>query len=523
MNIIRKNAAAPQRGRTESDRSHEAPKLPDRFGDDVTGAREARFGKMRWVRMRTANTLFVAGMAALALAACATTSAWTPPAAHDTRDDPAALRPGYGNEALHTWWPLTPAEIAAIDGAPAARRGDAHALLALALAASGDHRDAESYAAFTTRVDRFVAEERPRIAGAPDAWHKGYELNRAMHRELFGGERSELGSYQFEQARLTGIFTSGRYNCLSSALLYVVLARAFELPVRGVVVPTHVFVEMGPPGAKVFEIETTSDTGFDWVHDARFYKEEAATWSGNRGLRPVTLAEYEHRKIVEPYQLVALAMRDARSGGDKDRPRLRELASLVDPEDADAQRERLQLTINESVELYNAGAWRTMARLYDVVSPAVDAVAARTRDAKTGELASWAGWNYAHALMIIGRTDEAMARAKDGWARLDSTWPDAEKLRNNYTNVVNDRLCGLINDKAYAKAIEVYGDYRESCRADKICAGNAAVAYGNQSIEAQNAGDWQTARASLQQCVLELPDDGRCKDALADLESRHRF
>ena len=125
------------------------------------------------------------------------------------------------------------------------RRGDAHALLALALVASGDHRDAASHADFTARVDRFIAELGPTMAAAADDWHRGYELNRAMHRQFFGGERTELGSYDFNQARLTGVFTSGHYNCLSSAVLYVVLARAFGLPVRAVVVPTHVFVELG--------------------------------------------------------------------------------------------------------------------------------------------------------------------------------------------------------------------------------------------------------------------------------------
>ena len=372
------------------------------------------------------------------------------------------------------------------------------------------------------------------MAVAGDDWHRGYELNRAMHRQFFGGERTELGSYDFNQARVTGIFTTGHYNCLSSAALYVVLARAFGLPVRAVAVPTHVFVQMGSAqtgsaqmgeaSGKIIEIETTSDTGFDLVHDARFYKESAVAWSGSRGLRPVTFEEYQQRKLLEPYQLMALAMRDGRSGdGDQDRGRLHELAALVDADDADAERERLQLTVNESIALFDAKAWRTLVRLFDVVSPVVDAAAARPRDGQIGQLASWASWSYAHALMIVGRTDEAVARAKDSWARLDPTWPDVEKLRNNYGSILNDRLCGLIAAKDYGKAIEIYGANRDACRADKVCLGNVAIVYDNQSIDAQNAGDWQSARRALQQCVAELPDDARCRDSLADLESRHRF
>ena len=465
---------------------------------------------------------------ALALAACATSSSWTPPTALDTRDDPATLRPGYGNEQLHTWWPLTPPELAALQGVEQAKLGDAHALLALAIASSGDRRDAATYADITARVDQFLADEKPTIDAAADDWHKGYELNRAMHRQFFGGERTELGSYDFNQARLTGIFTSGHYNCLSSAVLYTVLARAFGLPVRAVVVPTHVFVEVGAaagsPGRAPIEVETTSDTGFDWVHDARFYREDAARWSGNRGLRPVTFEDYTHRTIIEPYRLMALAMRDARSGDtDPDRHRLRELAALVDTDDVETQRDRAQTIVNESIALYDAKAWRTTARMFDVVEPAMDALGAATHDAQTGQLVSWTTWSYAHALAIVGRADEAMARTKDGYARLDPTWPDAEKLRNNYASVLNDRLCGLIAKKDYAKAVELYGAYRDVCRADRVCASNVAIVYGNWSADAQNAGDWQSARQALQHSAAELPYDSSSRDALADLESRHRF
>jgi Tfp pilus assembly protein PilF len=217
-------------------------------------------------------------------------------------------------------------------------------------------------------------------------------------------------------------------------------------------------------------------------------------------------------------------MRDARSGdGDVDRRRLRELAAVVDADDVEAQRERVQTIVNESIDLYGAKAWRTIVRMFDVVEPAMDALGAATRDAQTSQLVSWTSWSYAHALMIVGRTDEAMTRTKDGFARLDASWPDAERLRNNYGAILNDRLCGLINQKDYGKAIEVYAAYRDACRADRVCAGNVAVAYGNSSIDAQNAGDWQSARRALQQCVGELPDNAPCRDALADLESRHRF
>jgi hypothetical protein len=442
----------------------------------------------------------------------------------DTHDDPAAVRAGYGDETLHTWWPLTQPEREALQGLDRARAGDAHALLALAIVSSGDHRDAASHADIQRRVDHFIAQVKPTIDAAADDWHRGYELHRAMHRAFFNGESTELGSYDFNQARLTAIFPTGRYNCLSSAVLFTVLARAFDMPVRAVVVPTHVFVEMGAPGGKITEIETTSNTGFDWVHDARFYQEDAERWSGNRGLRPVTFDEYQHRQIIEPYRLMALAMRDGRSGdGDVDRMRLHELAGVVDRDDVEAVRDRVQVYINDSVDLYKNNRWRTMARLFDVVRPSLDEIAASSHDPKTLENVSWATWNHANALLISGRTDEAMARMAEGAARVDPSWPDAEKLRNNYASLLNDRLCDLIAKKDYAAALAVYNQQRDLCRANKVCADNVGVVYQNWSIDHQNAGDWQAARQVLNQCVTDLPENASCRDSLADLESRHRF
>jgi len=466
----------------------------------------------------------LAGMAVGLFAACATTEAWKPPTTRDAGDVPAAVRPGSGNAELHVWSPLTEPEIAALRGLEAARQGDVHALLALAILASGDHRDPASAERYRQRVDKFLADVKPTIAAAADDWHRGYELHRAMHRLFFSGQGSELGGYDFYQARITGIFEGGHYNCLSSALLFTVLARGFGLPVRAAIVPTHVFVEMDAPGGKVLEIETTSPTGFDWIHDERFYRERAASWSGQRGLRPVTLEEYSHRTIVEPYQLMAEAMIDSYQGED-DATHLRrnELAGVIYPDSAEMQKRRIQVYDHEAHDLFERKAWRTMVSLFDTVRPAVNDIGAKSKDAQTLEMVSWANWYHAHALMIVGRQDEAIALMAAGLAQLDKAWPDAGKLQDNYLGVLVDRLGELIVRKDYPTAVATFGKYGDLCRSNDTCTNNASIMFANWSIDHQNNGDWQSARQVLQDCVTQLPSDSRCRDALADLESRHRF
>lgn len=416
------------------------------------------------------------------------------------------------------------AQEAALRGLERARRGDAHALLALAIAASGDRRDEASYAQFQQRVDQFVAAIRPTIVAAPDQWHRGYELHRAMHRTFFSSGTNELGGYVVDQARVTGIFTGGHYNCLSSTMLFLVLARSFNLPVRAAAVPTHVFVELGQPGQKIIEIETTSPTGFDLIHDARFFREQAASWSGQRGLQPTTLDEYQRRRILEPYQLMALAMLDSHSGaGEQDRNRLDELSDVVDPESSDAQRARINTYGNEANALFGRKAWRTMVKLFETVGPAVTAISAKNKDGKTLEVAWFTTWYHAHALMIEGRPEEALALMATGLAHLDPTWEQAAALRSNYASELISRLAELIDHQDYPSAAQTFTKYRDVCLSDATCVNDAGIVYTNWSIDRQNAGDWQAARQILQDCVGQLPSEGRCHEQLTELESRHRF
>jgi len=471
----------------------------------------------------------VALLAALALAACSGAGGrgqlGVPSQQRGASADvPSDVRPGFGNPAFHVWWPMTPPEEAALRGLEAARRGDARALLALALTASGDRRDAASYAAFQRRVDQFVAELRPTMAAARDEWHRGYELHRAMHRAFFAGGSTELGGYSVDQARVTGIFTGGHYNCLSSTMLYLVLARSFDLPVRAAAVPTHVFVELGRPGARSIQIETTAATGYDWVHDARFFREQAAGWSGQRGLRPTTFEEFQHRRILEPYQLMALAMLDAHSGGgEQDRSRLDELANLVDPRSADAQRARIDAYGNEANALFDRKAWRTMLKLFDIVGPAVADIATASKDAKTLEVAWFTSWYHAYALMIEGRPEESLAMMSTGLAHLDPRWGQAAALRSNLIGLLVSHLAELIDRHDYPAAARAFSRYRDACLSDATCANDAGIVYTNWSIDRQNAGDWQGARQVLEQCTSELPADGRCRNQLTELEGRHQL
>ena len=474
--------------------------------------------------MRTALALLlVSGI----FAACEP-SEWRPPSAEDSHEDPAKLRPGYGNDALHTWWPLTAPEIETLANADKARAGDAHALLAFAIFGSGTARDAATYARITQRFDAFVESERASIEGATDEKARGDLLNRAMHKFFFTGAANpkdpEIGAYQLDQARLTTIFDGGHYNCISSALLYTCLGRAFSLPVRGVMTKTHAFVELDPDGTdERVDVETTYPEGFGKLHDAKYYADQAKKWSSDRGLEPMTLEDYQKREVVAPYVLVARAMNDKRiMVDDVTQNRLSEAAALLAPDDADLVHNRLAAYANEAKWLFDHKAFRTILRLIDVVSPFVSGVPDHFRgDEKLLADVAWMAWHDAKALSVVERGDEAVAIANDFYDRVQPTWPEAAKLKLDFLWILADRMTELQTKGEYEKSLGVIEKHIAACHDDSTCLNNLYLTFDGWCVKEQVAKDWPAAKKVMQTCISLLPDDTRCHHTLAGLDDQH--
>ncbi|HEY1957818.1 MAG TPA: hypothetical protein VGH28_19490 [Polyangiaceae bacterium] len=460
------------------------------------------------------------------MAACEP-SEWKPPSADDSHEDPAKLRPGYGNDELHTWWPLTSAEMAAVRGIDKARAGDAHALFALAVLGSGDRRDDASYARFSARFDQFIADHRAAIEAAADDDKRGDLLNRAMHKTFFTGSANKsdpkVGAYELDQARLTQIFEQGHYNCISSALLYTTLARAYSLPVRGAMTEIHAFVDFGPDDGARLDVETTTERGFGEVHDEKFFRDAAKDWSSSRGLRPLTIDDYKKREIVPPYVFVARAMNDKRiMVDDETQNRLSEVAAMLAPDDADLVHNRLAAYANEAKWLFDHKAFRTILRMIDVVSPFVSSVPDHfPKNEKILADVAWMAWHDAKALSVVGRGDEAVAIADDFYGRVQPTWPEAAKLELNFLWILADRMTELQTQGEYEKSLAAIQKRIAACHDDSVCLNNLYLTFDGWCVKAQLAKDWAAAKKVMQTCISLLPDDTRCHHTLDGLNDQH--
>jgi hypothetical protein len=450
---------------------------------------------------------------------------WRPPSLQDSHEDPAKLRPGFGDAALHAWWPLTEPETSALQGAEQARQGDAHALLAFAILGSGDERDAASYARITQRVDAFVESERAEVEAAPDIRTRGDLLLRAMHKVFFTGtpdpKYPDIGAYQLDQARLTGIFDTGHYNCISSALLYTVIARAFSIPVRGVMTKTHAFVEIDPDGAPPIDVETTWPEGFGKVHDEKFYADEGK-WSKSHGLDPMTYDDYLKREVLPVPVFVARAMNDKRIVNDRTQGRLYEASATLAPDDYDVVYNRMVSYANEAKWLHDHKASRTTLKLMGVVAPVVADVSTKFRATpKMMQLVSWMAWYDAAALEVVGRGDDAVSVADDGLDHIDLTWGDAKQLREAFTGVLLDRMTELQTKGDYEKSLAAVTKHIEACRANDACLNNLYLTFDGWCVKYQLAKDWPNAKKVMRTCISLLPDDTRCHHTLSGLNDLH--
>lgn len=211
-------------------------------------------------------------------------------------------------------------------------------LLALYLLASGDVREQTRFAPLHTQVARFVTEHQS-LREISDPRQRGDNLLRLMHSAFLDGD------YEADQSALSVLLSTGVYNCISSALLYLVLASHFDLQASGVIMPSHAFVQLTLDGGNVAEVETTSADGFDVVRDPGFFTDEAEAWFSERRLVVPSYADYEQRRVVSAAALGHENMwsqhvSEARMSY-ADRVRMAELKGLLQADDIEAQHNRL--------------------------------------------------------------------------------------------------------------------------------------------------------------------------------------
>ncbi|MBN1760544.1 MAG: hypothetical protein JW863_19605 [Chitinispirillaceae bacterium] len=285
-------------------------------------------------------------------------------------------RSNYGRSPLPFWFHLTEPELEVLQNIEKVKNGDPHQLLSLALIASGDVREADAFAKYHERVTRFVETVRPDVEKEDDFWKRGNLLYQRMRKEFLTADSSgELAGYAFGQSQLSVLFEKGTYNCISSAMLYAILGRWFDMRIEGVITRGHAFLQITAPDGKKLELETTAWNGFDLIHNEDFYRQQSSGWFKKRGIADHTYDDYLVRKVVEPYLLIGHNMKNQHTDFSRmaveDVHRLIEYRAYIDDTNVPNQIDLINTYRIELRDLEEKNAMATVRRFHRTILPGI--------------------------------------------------------------------------------------------------------------------------------------------------------
>ena len=152
--------------------------------------------------------------------------------------------------------------------------------------------------AYRQRLLALVAGFQQQAAGNPDPRALAARALEHLH-------AGTLRRYDLRQARVDVLLDGGEFNCVSSSVLYLVLARSVGLSVGGVRTTDHAFCTVTVGGSTV-DVETTSPYGYD----PGSRKEFTDSFGRVTGFAYVPPSNYRDRTPVGERGLLSLILYD---------------------------------------------------------------------------------------------------------------------------------------------------------------------------------------------------------------------
>jgi tetratricopeptide (TPR) repeat protein len=115
--------------------------------------------------------------------------------------------------------------------------------------------------------------------------------------------KNALKSYSLNQTRLDTLLSNGRFNCVSSAVLYVILCKSAGINTSGVITKDHAFVMVHISGQDI-DVETTNPYGFDPGNRKEFHDSSGKI----TGFAYVPPHNYRSRQTINQIELVSLIL-----------------------------------------------------------------------------------------------------------------------------------------------------------------------------------------------------------------------
>ena len=251
-----------------------------------------------------------------------------------------------------------------------------------------------------------------RIAAAVTALHNsaGFPLSKKERAEyiLDFMHRNYLQTYSFYQTRVDTIFLSGSYNCVSSAVLYMILCESAGINSSGVITREHAFVTVHIGGEDI-DVETTSRYGFDPGGKREFYEQSGRL----TGFAYVPAQNYSDRQTIGKLEFVSLILNN----------RIADFERVYNFTDA------VPLAVDRAALLYGTSLAATVTESGALfIDPRHDLIDRLL--------------NYGSFLLNSSREEDALR-----WVlAASSLYPSAERWNTVIHNAVNNRIARFLTD-----------------------------------------------------------------------------
>ncbi|MDR1467914.1 MAG: hypothetical protein LBT00_01325 [Spirochaetaceae bacterium] len=280
-----------------------------------------------------------------------------------------------------------------------------------------------------------------------------------------------LKRYSLNQTQLDVLLSSGTYNCVSSAVFYLVLGKSLGLDVKGVVTRDHAFATVESEGALI-DIETTNKFGFNPGNK----KEFTDNFGKTTGFAYVPPGNYRNRAQISPIELVSLIMGN----------RISMLESRKRFADA------LPLAVDRAALLAKREAPVDSPLFSDPVADRMDRV-----------------FNVAGNFLNSRKEEDALAFAD--YAK--PVYPDDARWEEIQYSAVNNIVAKYLRSNKIADAKTALEENRNRYREEQhdklagIVAQAEAVSYHNQFAALFNRRKYEDAKAVLDLALKTFPDD----------------
>jgi hypothetical protein len=324
----------------------------------------------------------------------------------------------------------------------------------------------EKAAAYINRIRSAAAELAADLPADPK--EKGEYVLVFLHKHF-------LKSYSEYQTRVDEIFVSGRYNCVSSAVLYMVLGLSAGLDINGVMTKDHAFVTVNT-GTERVDVETTNRYGFDPGNRKEFHD----AFGKATGFAYVPAKNYRDRAEISGLELVSLILSNRISVLEKGNryaeavPLAINRAALLSEEDTPPDGSQ------NKAELFEDPQRDMMNRIF----------------------------NLGAYLLKTGKEDDAVSWAEYAGSR----FPDPQRWQEFIKAAVNNKLVKLIRTKKTAEARAGLTSLKPRLSADNYNALDSMVLEAEAADMVngiRNPGDVEAALAFLSRSWEKLPVQGR--------------